>query len=143
AAGFEAPVREGVEVTSLERTADNGFELETSAGPLRAQKVVLCTGAYQRPHRPAGAATLPRDLLLIDVEDYRNPDELPAGAVLVVGSGQSGCQIAEELNEAGRNVFLACGRAGWVPRRLGGRDLFWWLNETGELDEPVHAVPSP
>lgn len=85
--------------------------LETTAGPLAAQTVVLCTGAYQRPHRPAGTATLPADLLQLDVEDYRNPSELPPGSVLVVGSGQSGRQIAEELHEAGRDVFLACGRA--------------------------------
>jgi putative flavoprotein involved in K+ transport len=60
----------------------------------------------------------------------------------VIGSGQSGCQIAEELHEAGRDVFLACGRAGWAPRRLGGHDLFWWLLETGELDEPLSSLPS-
>jgi putative flavoprotein involved in K+ transport len=143
AAGFAAPVREGVEVTSLEQGSDGRFRLETTAGPLAAETVVLSTGAYQRPHRPAGAATLPADLLQLDVEDYRNPAQLPAGPVLVVGSGQSGCQIAEELHEAGRDVFLACGRANWAPRRLGDRDLVWWLQETGELDEPLSALPSP
>jgi putative flavoprotein involved in K+ transport len=142
AAGFEAPVREGVEVTSLTRAGDR-FLVETSAGPLAAETVVVCTGAYQRPHRPAAAATLPSDLFQIDVEDYRNPADLPPGPVLVIGSGQSGCQIAEELRETGRDVFLACGRAGWGPRRLGGHDLMWWLRETGELDEPVSALPSP
>jgi putative flavoprotein involved in K+ transport len=104
---------------------------------------VITTGAYQRPHRPLGARTLPPSLLQIDVEDYRNPAELPPGAVLVVGSGQSGCQIAEELHEAGRDVFLACGRAGWAPRRLGDHDLFWWLHETGDLDERLGSLPSP
>src|ERR671934_3081974 len=143
AAGFGAPVREGVEVTSLKPGPDGGFRLETSAGPLAAQTVVLTTGAYQRPHRPAGAATLPADLLQIDVEDYRNPAELPPGAVLVVGSGQSGCQIAEELHEAGRDVFLACGRASWAPRRLGDHDLFWWLRETGDLDDSVESLEGP
>lgn len=143
AAGFEAPVREEVEVTSLEPGSDGGFLLETSAGQLAAETVVIGTGAYQRPRRPAGAATLPAGLLQIDVEDYRNPGELPPGPVLVIGSGQSGCQIAEELHEAGREVFLACGRAGWAPRRLGGHDLFWWLLETGELDEPLSSLPSP
>jgi putative flavoprotein involved in K+ transport len=78
----------------------------------------LSTGAFQRPSRPAGAATLPAELLQIDAEEYRSPPELPAGPVLVVGSGVSGCQIAEELHEAGRDVFLACGRAPWAPRRL-------------------------
>ena len=143
AASFDAPVREGAAVTSLRAQSDGGFLLETSTGLIAAESVVLTTGAYQRPHRPAGAAALPADLLQIDVEDYRNPAELPTGAVLVVGSGQSGCQIAEELHEAGRDVFLACGRAGWAPRRLGGHDLFWWLHETGELDEAVQALPSP
>jgi putative flavoprotein involved in K+ transport len=119
------------------------FALETSAGELEAQIVVLCTGAYQRPYRPAVAATLPPGLLQIDVGDYRNPEALPPGAVLVVGSGQSGCQLAEELHEAGREVFLSCGRAGWAPRRLGERDLFWWLREVGDLDDLSSSLPSP
>jgi putative flavoprotein involved in K+ transport len=129
-------------VTSL-RSLARGFVLETSAGQIEAQTVVLCTGAYQRPYRPAGAVTLARDVLQIDVEDYRNPEELPAGAVLVVGSGQSGCQLAEELHESGREVFLACGRAGWAPRRLGERDLFWWLREAGDLDDLATSLPTP
>ena len=142
AAGFAAPVHEGIEVTSLQSQA-HGFLLETSAGPLEARTVVLSTGAYQRPHRPAGAATLPPDLLQIDVEDYRNPAELPPGPVLVVGSGQSGCQIAEELHEAGRGVFLACGRAGWAPRRVGDHDVFWWVHEAGDFDDTLGSLPSP
>jgi putative flavoprotein involved in K+ transport len=143
AAGFEAPVREEVEVASLKPGSNGGFRLETTAGWLTTKTVVISTGAYQRPHRPVGAATLPADLLQIDVEDYRNPAELPPGPVLVIGSGQSGCQIAEELHESGRDVFLACGRAGWAPRRFGDHDLFWWLLETGELDEPLRSLPSP
>jgi putative flavoprotein involved in K+ transport len=142
ATAVEAPLHEGVEVTSLVRT-DGGFHLETSAGPLAARSVVVSTGAYQRPHRPPAAATLPADLLQIDVEQYRDPAGLPAGPVLVIGSGQSGCQIAEELHEAGRDVFLACGRAGWAPRRIGDRDLFWWLVEAGELAEPYGSLPGP
>jgi putative flavoprotein involved in K+ transport len=105
--------------------------------------VVLSTGAYQRANRPAGAATLPPDLLQIDVEAYHRPDDLPAGPVLVVGSGQSGCQIAEELHLSGREVFLACGRASWFPRRLGDRDLSWWALETGFLDVTVGSLPTP
>ncbi|MEK6272935.1 MAG: NAD(P)-binding domain-containing protein [Actinomycetota bacterium] len=143
AAGFEGPVREGIEVTSLRPGPDGGFLLETSAGEIVARAVVLSTGAYQRPHRPAGAATLPAGLAQIDIEDYRNPAELPAGPVLVVGSGQSGCQITEELHQAGREVFLACGRAPWFPRRLGHRDLAWWALETGFLDAPLSSLPSP
>jgi putative flavoprotein involved in K+ transport len=143
AAGFGAPVREGVEVTSLRPRPAGGFDVDTSAGDVVADTVVLSTGAYQRPHRPPGAATLPAGLLQIDVEGYRNPGELPDGRVLVVGSGQSGCQIAEELHEAGREVFLACGRAGWGPRRLADRDVFWWLHAAGDLDDGVDALPDP
>jgi cation diffusion facilitator CzcD-associated flavoprotein CzcO len=143
AAGFEAPVREGIEVTALRSGPDGGFLLETSVGDIVAKTVVLSTGAYQRPYRPAGAATLPKHLHQIDVENYRNPEDLPAGPVLVVGSGQSGCQIAEELHLAGREVFLACGRAPWFPRRLGGRDLSWWALETGFLDAPLSSLARP
>ena len=84
AAGFEAPVREGIEVTALSSVSDGSFLLETSAGEIMAGTVVLSTGAYQRPHRPAGAATLPEDLHRIDVEDYRNP----AGAAIGSGVGR-------------------------------------------------------
>jgi putative flavoprotein involved in K+ transport len=143
AAAFDAPAREGVDVTSIERDPDGRFLLRTSAGPIAARTVVLATGAYQRSHRPAVAATLPADLLTLDVAQYRNPSALPAGAVLVVGSGQSGCQIAEELHEAGREVFLACGRAPWVPRRIGDRDVVWWAIETGFFDAPPSSLPHP
>ncbi|MFB3739901.1 MAG: NAD(P)-binding domain-containing protein [Candidatus Velamenicoccus archaeovorus] len=143
ARAFAAPVREGVEVTSLEPQQDGGFLLRTSRGDLRATAVVVATGAYQRPHRPPGAATLPGDVLQLDAEGYRDPDGLPDGPVLVVGSGQTGCQLAEELHEAGREVFLSCGRALWVPRRVGGRDIVWWLMETGFFDQPASAVAMP
>jgi putative flavoprotein involved in K+ transport len=143
ATAIEAPVREGVEVGSVTPQPDGEFALATSGGDIAASAVVLCTGAYQRPHRPAGAATLPAALHQIDVEDYRNPGQLPPGQVLVVGSGQSGCQIAEELHRAGRDVLLACGRAGWGPRRMGGYDLFWWLHAAGDLDDRVEALPNP
>ena len=139
AAGFEAPVREGVHVTGLE----DGFVLRTSNGDLGADAVVAATGAYQRAHRPAAAETLPADLLQMDVGAYRNESELPPGAILVVGSGQSGCQVAEELHEAGREVVLACGRASWMPRRFGGHDLIWWLLETGYGDQTVESLPDP
>jgi putative flavoprotein involved in K+ transport len=139
----DTPVREGVEVTAVRPRHDGGLALETSQGPIHADSVVLATGAYQRPHRPAGAAALPGDLLQIDVEAYRNPEDLPAGAVLVVGSGQTGCQIAEELHRTGREVYLSCGRAPWCPRRAGDRDLLWWAQETGFLDQTVDSLPDP
>jgi putative flavoprotein involved in K+ transport len=143
AASFAAPVREGVEVTSLGPAPEGGFLLRSPAGDLRTRTVVVTTGAYQRAHRPPGAASLPPGLPQLDAERYRNPESLPPGRVLVVGSGQSGAQIVEELHEAGRDVVLACGRAPWAPRRLGGRDIFWWVMETGFMDTPVSALPTP
>jgi putative flavoprotein involved in K+ transport len=137
-----APVREGVAVTAVERD-DTGFLLQTSEGALRAAAVVLATGTYARPHRPPGAAGLPAELLQIDLDQYRSPAALRAGAVLVVGSGQSGCQIAEELHLAGRDVFVACGRAPWLHRRIGDRDVVWWVLETGFLDAGVGSLPDP
>jgi putative flavoprotein involved in K+ transport len=138
---FGAPIREGVDVASLDR--ESRFLLRTSAGDLRADTVVVATGAYQRPYRPAAADTLPGDLLQLDVAGFRNEQALPPGRILIVGSGQSGCQIAEELHEAGREVFLACGRTPWAPRRLGGRDVFWWALETGFLDGTLESLPTP
>ena len=142
AEAFNAPVREEVEVRSI-RALDGGFELSTSSGDLRADAVVIASGAFQRSQRPAAAATLPPDLLQIDVEGYRSEEALPAGRVLILGSGQSGCQIAEELHEAGREVVLACGKAPWLPRRIGDRDLVWWALETGFLDAGVESLPAP
>jgi putative flavoprotein involved in K+ transport len=143
ASGFDAPVEGGVEVTRLRRDPSAGFVLETSSGELRAGTVVLSTGAYQRPHRPPAATGLPADLLQLDVDDYRNAAELPDGPVLVVGSGQSGCQIAEELHEAGRDVFLACGRAPWITRRIGEHDFTWWADRSGFLEDPVDTLAGP
>ena len=142
ASAARAPVRTNVGVNSLAPAA-GGFALDTTAGEIRARSVVAATGAYQRPHRPAGAATLPASVTQLDADDYRNPDQLPPGRVLVIGSGQSGCQIAEELLEAGREVLLSCGRAPWLPRRIGGRDFVWWWAETGFGEMPVDALPEP
>jgi putative flavoprotein involved in K+ transport len=127
----------------LRPAAGGGFELETSYGPLAARSVVLATGANQRTHRPPALATLPGDLPQVDVDDYRNPGDLPPGRVLVVGSGQSGCQIADELHEAGREVFVACGKAPWLHRRIGDHDAVWWALETGYMDRTLAMLPSP
>ena len=143
ASSFDAPVREGVGVDSLEPGPKGGFLLRTSAGDMQAESVVVCTGAYQRPHRPDVAAAFPQEVLVIDAADYRNPGALPPGRVLVVGSGQTGCQISEELHEAGRDVFLACGRAPWTPRRADGHDIVTWLQQTTFFDMPLSALPTP
>jgi len=140
-----APVREGVAVNTLAVGDDKQFVLNTSHGDIRASTVVLSTGAFQKAHRPEATASLPKRLQVIDAEDYRNPSALAAGKVLVIGSGQTGCQIAEELHEAGRDVVLSCGRAPWLPRRVEGRDVIALLAETtffevGPGDPPSDAV---
>jgi len=140
---FSPPIREGVEVQRLEAGTGGGFRLTTSAGEMESKMVVLATGAYQRPHRPPIATAMPRKLLVIDAEDYTNPGRLPPGRVLVVGSGQTGCQLSEDLHIAGREVFLACGRAPWTPRRVDGRDIVTWLNQTTFFDAPLSALTSP
>lgn len=130
ARSFDAPVREGCAVAKLE-SAGSGFKLTTSAGDLHARAVVVASGGYQRAHRPPNADQLPRDVAQFLAEEYHNPDHLPPGAVLVVGSGQTGLQLAEELHQAGRKVFLSCGRCMWSPRRFGGHDLVWWVVQSG------------
>jgi putative flavoprotein involved in K+ transport len=139
---FGLPVREGVAALSV-KSVPAGFHLATTSGDLQARSLVLASGAYQRPYRPPAAETLPTQLLQIDVDDYRNEASLPPGRVLVIGGGQSGCQIAEELREAGREVVLSCGKAAWVARRVGGRDIFRWLVDTGFMGEPVASLASP
>jgi putative flavoprotein involved in K+ transport len=124
-----APVRSGVAVTALRAGEDgSGFLADTSEGRLAAANVVVATGPYQQPIVPA---LLPDDAGIFQVHAgrYREPAQLPPGAVLVVGSGASGAQIAEELHRAGRRVFLSVGRHRRMPRRYRGRDIIWWLGE--------------
>ncbi len=109
AQSFSAPIRTGVEVTAIEPLEDGTFTLRTSNAEIRAREVVLASGGYQRAYRPAAARQMPVDSVpTIDAEGYTNPDALPEGDLLIVGSGQTGCQLAEECFAAGRNVYLAC-----------------------------------
>ena len=140
---FRAPVREGVNVSAVETGDGGGFLVRASSGEIRARQVVLASGGYQKPHRPPAAAKLPASLYVIDAEDYTSPDALPPGPVLVVGSGQTGCQLSEELIEAGRDLYLACGRAPWIPRRLDGRDTIAWIVETPFMEATLADLPSP
>ena len=138
-----APLRCGVDVTAL-RCAPTGvgFELTTSQGRIAARHVVVATGPYQRPRLPRWSLELPADLVQVHARDYRHPGALPDGAVVVIGSGASGCQIADELLEAGRPTFLSVGRHRRLPRRYRGHDVFWWRRELGELDRTVDDMPS-
>jgi putative flavoprotein involved in K+ transport len=139
---FNAPVEENTSVTQLKGDG-GGFRLTLPSGTITARTVVVATGAYQRAYRPPGAESLPRDLLQLFAEEYSNPAALPPGAVLIVGSGQTGCQLAEEIHQAGRKVFVACGRCVWIPRRMEGHDTFWWMAESGFLDRTPDKLPSP
>jgi putative flavoprotein involved in K+ transport len=141
-ASFHAPVEHGRQVTVLEQDGDV-FVLSTAQGAVRARSVVIATGGYQRAYRPPNADQIPTSVTQRLAEEYGNPSKIPPGAVVVIGSGQTGCQIAEELNAAGRKVFLACGRAVWAPRRMGGHDLVWWLVESGFVDRTIAQLPSP
>jgi putative flavoprotein involved in K+ transport len=131
ARSFDVPLHEGVAVTRLRGTRPGGFELTTSAGVLTADQVVVATGPYQVPVRPRLAERIPGHVRQLHSSEYRNPDALPGGAVLVVGSGQSGAQIAEDLLLAGRQVHLAVGSAPRVARTYRGRDVVAWLADMG------------
>jgi putative flavoprotein involved in K+ transport len=142
AEGYGAPLRTGVEVGAVAPAESGGFVLRTSDGNFNARRVVLAAGGYQRPNRPAAAAELPPGRVdVIDAEDYRSPGVLSPGGVLVVGSGQTGCQLAEEIHESGRRVHLACGRAPWLPRRMGGRDAVSWILETDFFERTLSDYP--
>jgi putative flavoprotein involved in K+ transport len=142
ASSFRAPILDRIDATGLRSDRGDGFILDTSEGEMRTDAIVLATGAFQRPHRPP-TTERPADVLVIDAEGYTNPGVLPTGAVLVVGSGQTGCQISDELHRAGRDVIIACGKAAWAPRRVEGRDIVSWLVETPFLEHTVDDLPSP
>jgi putative flavoprotein involved in K+ transport len=142
ARSFAAPVRENVEVTALRRT-DDGYVVETGDGTLSATNVVVASGSFQQPRpRVPGAEPAPVELQLTTSE-YRRPDQLPEGAVLVVGGGQSGCQISDELLGAGRSVYLSAGSCAWFPRRHRGHDWVHWVVKVGILDDTVDSLPGP
>ncbi|WP_035558551.1 NAD(P)/FAD-dependent oxidoreductase [Burkholderia sp. 9120] len=132
---FNAPIRTGVAVTSVARHAGRpGFTVETSIGVIEASRVVVATGPFQRPVIPP-IAPQTDTLTQIHSADYRNPQQLPEGGVLVVGAGSSGVQIADELQRAGRQVYLSVGPHDRPPRAYRNRDFCWWLGVLGEWDK--------
>ena len=142
ASTIRAPVRCDTEVIALREAESRGsLILETTRGVIESKNVVVATGPFQAPKIPALSRDLPRDLFQIHARDYRNPDQLPLGAVVVVGSGASGTQIAEELNRSGRKVFLAVGRFHKTPRRYRGRDFYWWFDQLGYWHTPLTSMP--
>lgn len=144
AASFRAPVRFGVKVKAVTPDpATDGFRVATNQGVIVAGAVVVATGLFHRPNMPEMAARMPPSVHQIHSKEYRNPAALPLGAVLVVGTAQSGSQIAEELNEHGRTVYLSVSGAGRGPRRYRGRDLFGWLLQIGFFDRPIDVSFAP
>jgi putative flavoprotein involved in K+ transport len=138
------PVRYSTEVTQVEPIEDHyRYRVFTDQQIYESNNVVLANGMYQKLKIPDFAAQITPDILQIPSDAYRNPQTLPPGAVLVVGSAQSGCQIAEELNEAGRKVYLSTSSAGRLPRRYRGKDGYDWMNITGFFDRTPAIMASP
>ena len=134
-----SPVRCGVEVTSVQKNKNRlGFCVETSEGVIDANYVVAATGAFQTPVIPAIVPNTP-GIVQLHSAGYRNPGQLPDGAVLVVGAGASGAQISDELMKAGRQVYLSVGPHDRPPRRYRGRDFVWWLGVLGKWDASTPA----
>jgi len=134
-----APIRCGIEVKALHRKPDgDGFRADTSKGTIEARNVVVATGPFQRPLVPT---VIPADSGIAQIHSsaYRNPGQLRDGAVLVIGAGSSGVQIADELVRAGRRVYLSVGPHNRPPRRYRGRDFVWWLGALGEWDAKAVA----
>jgi putative flavoprotein involved in K+ transport len=144
-----APVQLGTEATRISRT-DGTFTVETTSGPLAAANVILANGAFQRPRIPPASADIPAHVQQLHSHDYRNPRQLPDGAVLVVGTGQSGGQITEDLLDAGRKVHLSVSTCPEAPRRYRGQDVLHWIlqlnlrgPEYGFNGLQVGNLPSP
>jgi putative flavoprotein involved in K+ transport len=133
-----APVREQAQVTQV-RPADGRFELTVDGDTLHARSLVVASGAFQQPTTRPPSAGVPE----LHSSAYCRPDLLPDGDVLVVGSGQSGCEIAQELLDAGREVHLSVGRCPWAPRRYRGREVMRWLVDVGIMDDTAASLPSP
>ncbi len=141
---FRLPVHFGVSATSVEPLPDGpGYRVRAEEAVWETRNVVVATGLYQRPKLPRFAAGFSPKILQLHSGEYRNPASLPAGAVLVVGSAQSGCQIVEELYQSGRRVYLSIGSAGRVPRRYRGKDIYEWLALSGFFDQTADKLPSP
>ncbi len=140
ATAFSAPLHARTAVEAVRRL-DAGFDVVTDRGRWRARNVVVATGWCDRPATPAFARDLPAFVDQIAPSDYRRPDQLVPGAVLVVGASSTGVQLADELAAAGRDVTIAIGGHSRVPRRYRGMDIFWWLQRIGVLDKTIDAMP--
>jgi putative flavoprotein involved in K+ transport len=142
AASFDPPVVEGVEVSRVcQNQAQDGFELTTAIGSYTADQVVIAVGGYHLPKLPRLAERLPEQIVQLHACEYKNPQSLPDRGVLVVGTGQSGCQIAEDLHLVGKAVHLCVGSAPRSPRRYRGKDVVDWLDRMGYYDLSIDEHP--
>jgi putative flavoprotein involved in K+ transport len=137
----QPPIQYNTRVLAVEPLDSKGYRVQTPERTFQASNVVIATGFFQQPKIPPSAAGLSSGITQLHSSAYRNPESLPAGAVLVVGSAQSGCQIAEELYQSGRQVFLCTGSAGRLPRRYRGKDVIAWLDQAGFFDLTPEQLP--
>ena len=143
AARNRVPVREHTEMVGLGEDGDRaGFVVSLADGSMLARRVVVATGPFQPPLIPQLSQDVSASVLQTDATHYRCPAQLPDGAVLVVGSGASGCQIADELLRAGRRVYLSVSRHRRVPRRFRGKDVTWWLEQMGRFAQTIDSFPN-
>lgn len=138
---YRLPVHCNTRVDAVEPLDTGGYRVRTPERTYTARNVVIATGFFQKPKLPPFAAGISPTINQLHSSRYRNPAALPPGAVLVVGSAQSGCQIAEELYESGRTVFFSTGSAGRVPRRYRGQDIITWLDQAGLFDLTPEQLP--
>ena len=142
AASFDPPLQEGVEVLKLQKNRSYGvFELTTTIGDYTADQVVVASGSYHLPKMPKIGERLPENIVQLHSSEYKTPELLPDKSVLVVGTGQSGCQIAEDLHLAGKKVHLCVGSAPRSPRRYRGKDVVDWLDRMGYYDLSIDKHP--
>ena len=139
AKSFDAPIQDETTVLRVER-CEAGYEVHTDQGPWKAPNVIVATGHCDVPFVPNIASGLSPDIYQVVPSRYRNPAQLPEGGVLVVGASASGIQLAQEIHQSGRPVTLAVGRHIRMPRCYRGRDISWWLETTGILEESVEQA---
>jgi putative flavoprotein involved in K+ transport len=140
---FNLPVRFKTSVLEVAPMDGSGYQVKTGGGTYLAKNVVMATGSFQKPKIPAFSTNIPQNIKQLHSGHYRNPNQLPDGAVLIIGAAQSGMQIGEELYQSGRKVYLSTGFAPRVPRRYRGRDIVAWLVDIGFFDQTVDKLPSP
>lgn len=141
---FKPPIKGGVKVLKVyKKENESVFSIDTSIGVFTADKVIIATGAYHIPNVLPMANNFSEDVVQIHSDDYKNPTQLPEGKTLVIGSGQSGAQIAEDIHIAGRKVCLSVGTAPRAPRNYRGKDAVEWLENMGYYDQPIELHPDP